>query len=90
MTINLEPWLVCLVQPLIIKILCQGQTVSKPNSLVVDVTSAHQPGMVYVMLSRGCSLDQLTILDQMNPDKIHVNADVEAEAKRMEKWLNKL
>ena len=65
--------------------------------MVVDVTSAHQPGMVYVMLSRGCSLDQLTILDQMNPDKIHVNADVEAEAKRMEKvsinkkpcnWMN--
>ena len=75
----------------------QGQTVSKPNSLVVDVTSAHQPGMVYVMLSRGCSLDQLTILDKMNPDKILVHADVEAEAKRMEKvsinknpsnWMN--
>merc|ERR1711978_798295 len=75
----------------------QGQTVSKPNSLVVDVTSAHQPGMVYVMLSRCCALDQLNILDKMNPDKIYVNADVEAEAKRMTKvsinknpcnWMN--
>ena len=35
------------------------------------------------MLSRCCALDQLNILDKMNPDKIYVNADVEAEAKRM-------
>ena len=57
----------------------------KPNILVVDVISAHQPGMVYVMLSRCCSLEQLVILDKMEPDKILVNADVEDEAKRMSK-----
>ena len=75
----------------------QGQTVAKPNSLVVDVVSAHQPGMVYVMLSRCCSLEQLNILDKMDPDKILVNQDVKAEAKRMTKvsinnnpcnWMN--
>ena len=75
----------------------QGQTVAKPNSLVVDVVSAHQPGMVYVMLSRGCSLDQLSILDKMDPDKIRVHEDVEAETKRIKKvsinnkpcnWMN--
>ena len=75
----------------------QGQTVAKPNSLVVDVVSAHQPGMVYVMLSRGCSLDQLNILDKMDPDKIRVHEDVEAETKRIRKvsinnnpcnWMN--
>ena len=69
----------------------------EPNSLVVDVVSAHQPGMVYVMLSRCCSLEQLHILDKMDPEKIKVNADVEAEAKRMAKvsinnnpcnWMN--
>ena len=69
----------------------------KPNILVVDVISAHQPGMVYVMLSRCCSLEQLVILDKMDPDKILVNADVEDEAKRMSKvslnnnpcnWMN--
>ena len=69
----------------------------EPNSLVVDVTSAHQPGMVYVMLSRCCSLEQLVVLDKMDPDKILVNADVEGEAKRMGKvslnsnpcnWMN--
>ena len=69
----------------------------EPNSLVVDPNSAHQPGMVYVMISRCCKLDQLIILDKMDPDKIRVNADVEAEAKRMAKvsinkkpcnWMN--
>ena len=69
----------------------------EPNSLVVDVVSAHQPGMVYVMLSRCCSLEQLHILDKMDPEKIKVNEDVEAEAKRMAKvsmnnnpcnWMN--
>merc|ERR1712112_143891 len=75
----------------------QGQGVPKPNSLVVDVVSAHQPGMVYVMLSRCCSLEQLTILDEMDPDKIRVHEDVKVEARRMAKvsinknpcnWMN--
>ena len=63
----------------------QGQTVSKPNSLVVDVTSSHQPGMVYVMLSRVCSMQQLHIVDKLDPDKIKVNMNVKAEAARMAK-----
>ena len=54
----------------------QGQVVAKPNSLVVDVVIAHQAGMVYVMLSRCCSLEQLNILDKMDPNKILVNKDV--------------
>ena len=56
---------------------------TKPCSLVVDVTSANKPGMVYVMLSRVQSLDQLIILDQMDPEKITVNDQVMAEAARM-------
>ena len=70
---------------------------TKPNSLVVDVTSSHQPGMVYVMFSRVCSMEQLVIVDQMDPEKIRVNDKVKAEAARMEKisvnknpcnWMN--
>ena len=61
----------------------QGGTVSKPNNLVVDVQSSHQSGMVYVMLSRVCSLQQLHILDEMDPDKIRVDDKVLKEAKRM-------
>ena len=57
---------------------------SKPNNLVVDVQSSHQPGMVYVMLSRVCSLLQLRILQEMDPDKIRVDEKVLKEAKRMQ------
>ena len=57
---------------------------SKPNNLVVDVQSSHQPGMVYVMLSRVCSLLQLHILEDMDPDKIKVDEKVLKEAKRMQ------
>ena len=68
----------------------QGQTVSKPNSLVIDVASSHQAGMVYVMLSRCCSLQQLSIIDDFDPDKIKVNEKVLEEAKRMwKKCLNR-
>ena len=56
---------------------------AKPNNLVVDVTSSHQPGMVYVMLSRVCSMQQLHILDKLDPEKISVNDSVRAEAARM-------
>ena len=63
----------------------QGQTVAKPKSLVVDVTSSHQPGMVYVMLSRVCSMQQLHIVDKLDPDKITVNENVRVEAARMAK-----
>ena len=70
---------------------------SPPNSLVVDVASSHQPGMVYVMLSRCCSLKQLSIIDDFDPDKIRVNEKVLKEAQRMwkiclnrnpENWMN--
>ena len=53
--------------------------------------------MVYVMLSRVQSLDQLIILDAMDPEKITVNDQVAAEAARMWKvsvnrnpcqWMN--
>ena len=57
---------------------------SKPNNLVIDVQSSHQTGMVYVMLSRVCSLLQLHILQEMDPEKIRVDEKVLKEAKRMQ------
>ena len=56
---------------------------AKPNNLVVDVTSSHQPGMVYVMLSRVCSMQQLHIMDKFDPEKISMHDGVRAEAARM-------
>ena len=69
----------------------------KPNSLVVDITSVHQPGMAYVMLSRVCSLEQLHIVDELDVEKITVNDKVRREAQRMQRisvnrnpcnWMN--
>ena len=50
---------------------------------MVDVGSAHQPGMVYVMLSRVQSLDQLNIVNALDPSKITVSEKVLTEAARM-------
>ena len=50
---------------------------------MVDVGSSHQPGMVYVMLSRVQSLDQLHIINAFDPSKITVNEKVLTEAARM-------
>ena len=61
----------------------QGQTVTKPNVLVVDVESCHKPGMCYVMFSRVQCLDQLYIIKDLNPEKITVDEDVLKEAKRL-------
>ena len=58
---------------------------AKPNNLVVDVTSSHQPGMVYVMLSRVCSMQQLHIIDKFDPEKISMHDGVRVEAARMAK-----
>ena len=41
--------------------------------------------MVYTMLSRCCSLQQLRILEEMDPEKIRVDEKVLKEAKRMSK-----
>mgnify|MGYP001252336311 FL=1 len=70
---------------------------AKPKSLVIAVSSAFQPGMAYVMFSRVQSLDQLYIVNSMDPEKITVDDKVIQEAKRMDKvsinrnpcnWMN--
>ena len=61
----------------------QGQTVTKPNALVVDVQSCHKPGMCYVMLSRVQSIEQLNIVKDLDTAKITVDEEVLKEAKRM-------
>ena len=70
---------------------------SEPNCLIVDVTTGIKPGMVYVMLSRVCSIEQLFIVNKIDPEKIRVHEKVEAEVARMEEvsmnrnptnWMN--
>ena len=57
---------------------------SKPNCLVVDVRDTFATGMVYVMLSRVCSIEQLFIVDELEPVKIKVSQKVLEENTRME------
>ena len=57
---------------------------TKPNSLIVSIESAFQAGMVYVMLSRVCCLEQLIILGELKRDKIKACPLVISENKRME------
>ena len=57
---------------------------AKPNTLFVDIEDAFAAGMVYVMLSRVCSLDQLIILGTLKSSKIRVDPKVLSEVKRME------
>ena len=49
----------------------------------MDVTSVHQPGMAYVMFSCVQSLQQLHIVNAVDPGKITVNDKVIQEAQRM-------
>ena len=48
----------------------QGQTVSKPMSLVVDMRSAREPSQAYVMLSRIQELNQLFIIEELPVTKL--------------------
>ena len=48
----------------------QGQTVKKPQKVIVDLRSVFQPAMAYVMMSRVESIDQLYILEKFNESKI--------------------
>ena len=57
---------------------------TKPNCLVVDIRDSFQPGMVYVMISRVSNMEQLFILDELDPKKIKVSSKVLAENTRME------
>ena len=62
----------------------QGQTITKPNCLVIDMRGYFKPGMVYVMLSRVCNIKQLFILDEVNTVKIKASSEVRTECVRME------
>ena len=63
----------------------QGQTVKKPEKVVVDLRSVFQPAMAYVMLSRVESIEQLFILEQFDESKIYGNKNAIDELERMNK-----
>ena len=62
----------------------QGLTVQKPQKVIINVEDAFAAAMVYVMLSRVCSLIQIYILNAFDEKKMHPNAKAMAELKRLE------
>ena len=61
----------------------QGQTVKKPNYLVVDLRKVREAAQAYVILSRVQSLDQLYILGDVCVHKIYASSAAMEEVKRM-------
>ena len=49
----------------------QGATISKPEKSIVNITDTFKPAMVYVMLSRIYSIDQLIILNEFDETKMY-------------------
>ena len=63
----------------------QGQTVKKPNSLVIDLRSVREAAQAYVILSRVQALCQLFILVAVCAHKITASVKAMEELERMDK-----
>ena len=61
----------------------QGQTVSKPQKVVVDVRSVFEAAQAYVMFSRVQELNQLYILEELPEDKIYASITAQEEIGRL-------
>ena len=63
----------------------QGATISKPRKVILNVTDTFAAAMLYVMLSRVCSLQQIFILNTFDEKKMYPNQNALKELDRLEK-----
>ena len=63
----------------------QGATIPKPKKVIVNVDDTFKAAMVYVMLSRVCSLDQIIILNEFDEKKMYPNPKALTELNRLDK-----
>ena len=61
----------------------QGQTVKKPNNLVIDLRTVRESAQAYVILSRVQALSQLFILENICVEKIRASQKALVELDRM-------
>ena len=61
----------------------QGQTVKKPNNLVVNLKKVFQAALSYVIISRVQSLNQIYFIDDVYPEKIYPNEEATNELEKM-------
>ena len=62
----------------------QGSTIAKPQKAVVNTSDSFGAAMIYVMLSRVCSLDQIRILNEFDESKMYPDMKALEELKRLE------
>ena len=62
----------------------QGSTISKPQKAVINTSDSFGAAMIYVMLSRVCSLDQIRILNEFDESKMYPHKQALEEMKRLE------
>ena len=69
----------------------QGATISKPTKAIINVTDGRgTAAMIYVMLSRVCSLSQIYILDEFDETKMYPDMRALLELEQLDKIsLNK-
>ena len=63
----------------------QGQTIKKPNNLVIDLRTVRESAQAYVILSRVQALSQLFILESVCADKIRASTSAMEELVNMKK-----
>ena len=61
----------------------QGQTVKKPQKVVIDLRTIFEAAQAYVMLSRVQEIEQLFILEEVVPEKIYANHAALEEIERL-------
>ena len=62
----------------------QGQTVVKPQKLIVDLRTVFAAAQAYVMLSRVQSIYQLYILESLPPNKLYADSSALKELDRLD------
>ena len=62
----------------------QGATIPKPRKVILNVTDTFAAAMVYVMLSRVCTLKQIFILNQFEESKMYPNKKALEELERLD------
>ena len=62
----------------------QGSTIQKPRKVIINASDTFAAAMIYVMLSRVCSLDQIFILNEFDKSKMYPSTQALEELKRLE------
>ena len=63
----------------------QGATIAKPQKAIINTADTFSPAMIYVMLSRVCTLSQIFILNEFEAKKMYPSQKALGELDRLNK-----